>query len=43
VRTRAQYIQEAGEIPGSVRVDPGDIVDWIRQQDRKRMVVAYCT
>ncbi len=43
VRTRSQYLVDNGMIPGSVRVESGDIVDWIREQQRKQMVVAYCT
>jgi NhaP-type Na+/H+ or K+/H+ antiporter len=42
-RTRSQYAHDDGMIPTSVRVEPGEIVDWIHEQDRKRMVVAYCT
>lgn len=43
VRTRSQYEHDDGMIPTSIRVEPGEIVDWIHQQDRKRTVVAYCT
>lgn len=43
VRSRSQYDRDRGEIPGSVRVPPDQIVEWAREQDRKRMVVAYCT
>jgi NhaP-type Na+/H+ and K+/H+ antiporter len=43
VRTRSQRNAASGMIPGSVRVEAGDVVDWIHAQDRKRTVVAYCT
>lgn len=43
VRTRSQRAASDGQIPGSLRVESGDIVDWIQNQDRKRIVVAYCT
>ena len=43
VRTRSQRDADDGMIPGSVRVESGEVVDWIHAQERKRMVVAYCT
>ena len=43
VRTRSQYIREDGMIPGSIRVESGNIVDWIRDQASADTVVAYCT
>ena len=43
VRTRSQRHRDGGMIPGSVRIESGDVVDWIREQERKRLVVAYCT
>lgn len=43
VRTRGQYDQDAGEIPGSVRVLPDQVGEWARTADRQRAVVAYCT
>ncbi len=43
VRTRSQRRAAPGMIPGSVRIESGDVVDWIHDQDRKRSVVAYCT
>ncbi|MEZ4569235.1 MAG: cation:proton antiporter [Thermomicrobiales bacterium] len=43
VRTRSQFNRDMTEIPGSIRVESGDIVDWIHDQDRKQMVIAYCT
>ena len=43
VRTRSQYERDDMRIPGSVRVLPDDVAEWAREQDRKRMVVAYCT
>ena len=30
-------------IPGSVPCLPDEVAEWAREQDRKRMVVAYCT
>jgi sodium/hydrogen antiporter len=43
VRTRSQRGAASGMIPGSVRIESGDVVDWINDQDRKRTVAAYCT
>jgi NhaP-type Na+/H+ or K+/H+ antiporter len=43
VRTRSQYDDEDSQIPGSVRVVPDRLEEWIAQADRKRAVVAYCT
>jgi NhaP-type Na+/H+ or K+/H+ antiporter len=43
VRTRSQYDQDTGQIPGSVRVPPDKVEAWAAKQDRARSVVAYCT
>jgi NhaP-type Na+/H+ or K+/H+ antiporter len=43
VRTRSQYDQDAGQIPGSVRVPPDQIEAWAAKESRARSVVAYCT
>jgi NhaP-type Na+/H+ or K+/H+ antiporter len=43
VRTRAQYDQDTGQIPGSVRVLPDQLEEWIVDADRARALVAYCT
>jgi hypothetical protein len=46
VRTRGQYAQAEGQIPGSVRVLPDQVGDWAAHMDtsaKDRAVVAYCT
>ncbi|HEX8731491.1 MAG TPA: cation:proton antiporter [Ktedonobacterales bacterium] len=46
VRTRGQYAESEGQIPGSVRVLPDHVREWAEQVDpamRDRLVVAYCT
>lgn len=43
VRTRAQYDDDPNQIPGSVRVLPDRIEDWIKDAERGRAIVAYCT
>lgn len=43
VRTRGQYEQDEGQIPGSVRVLPDQIQEWASTAVRDRRVVAYCT
>jgi NhaP-type Na+/H+ or K+/H+ antiporter len=43
VRTRGQYAQDEGQIPGSVRVLPDQIQEWASTAARDRRVVAYCT
>jgi NhaP-type Na+/H+ or K+/H+ antiporter len=43
VRTRGQYAQDEGQIPGSVRVLPDQIQEWASTAVRDRRVVAYCT
>lgn len=43
VRTRAQYHNDPGQIPGSIRVLPDRIEEWANKQSRERSIVAYCT
>ncbi|HUX88929.1 MAG TPA: cation:proton antiporter, partial [Chloroflexota bacterium] len=44
VRTRSQFEADSGRIPGSVRVAPDHLLEWInRQAQRDHLVVAYCT
>ena len=43
VRTRAQYDDDPGQIPGSIRVLPDHVTEWADKQSRARAVVAYCT
>ena len=45
VRTRGQYAETDGQIPGSVRVLPDQIREWVAQTRpaKDRAIVAYCT
>lgn len=43
VRTRGQYDDDDGQIPGSTRVLPDQIQAWATSADRGRPVVVYCT
>ena len=52
VRSRSQYAQDAGQIPGSVRVPPDEVEEWADGEDERRAggvsgprppVVTYCT
>ncbi len=44
VRTRSQFLSDEGQIPGSIRVVPSEIAEWINtQENRERLIVAYCT
>lgn len=44
VRTRSQYEEDESRIPGSLRIKPDQLLEWIdRQEQRDRLVVAYCT
>ncbi|HEX7102211.1 MAG TPA: cation:proton antiporter [Nitrolancea sp.] len=44
VRTRSQYEEDNSRIPGSLRVKPDHLLEWIDAQERRdRLVVAYCT
>lgn len=45
VRTRGQYAVADGQIPGSIRVQPDQVREWVHAAaaTRDRPVVAYCT
>jgi sodium/hydrogen antiporter len=43
VRSRAHYENDAGQIPGSIRVLPDLIEDWANEHPKDRPIVAYCT
>jgi rhodanese-related sulfurtransferase len=43
VRSRAHYENDAGQIPGSIRVLPDQIEDWASSVPADRPAVAYCT
>ena len=43
VRTRGQYAEADGQIPGSVRVLPDQVREWAAGAAKDRAVVAYCT
>jgi NhaP-type Na+/H+ or K+/H+ antiporter len=44
VRTRSQFDEDPSRIPGSIRVKPDHLLEWIDNQERRdRLVVAYCT
>jgi NhaP-type Na+/H+ or K+/H+ antiporter len=43
VRSRAGYRPEQGQIPGSLRLLPDEVVEWASTQAIRRPVVAYCT
>jgi NhaP-type Na+/H+ or K+/H+ antiporter len=43
VRTRGQYQNDPGQIPGSIRVLPDQVEEWAAKEPRARAVVAYCT
>ncbi len=43
VRSRAQYDDDATQIPHSVRVVPDRIEEWAAGADRRYTIVAYCT
>jgi rhodanese-related sulfurtransferase len=42
VRARAQYDQDADQIPGSIRVPPDQVEEWANTEP-PGVVVAYCT
>ncbi len=42
VRSRSNFDASDGQIPGSVRVLPDQVMEWASDQPRDRMVVAYC-
>lgn len=43
VRSRSQYVRDAGSISGSARVMLDDIADWAAAQREKQLAVLYCT
>ncbi len=46
VRTRAHFAEEDGQIPGSIRVLPDQISEWMAHAGaavKEHVVVAYCT
>jgi NhaP-type Na+/H+ or K+/H+ antiporter len=43
VRSRSAYEHDRAQIPGSVRVLPDRIIEWVRGQPSDSLVVAYCT
>jgi NhaP-type Na+/H+ or K+/H+ antiporter len=43
VRSRSSYDHDGAQIPGSVRVQPDEAVEWAADQPKDRPVVAYCT
>lgn len=43
VRTRSTYAHDQAQIPRSIRVPPGRIVEWAQKQSRDRAIVTYCT
>ncbi|HEX3721321.1 MAG TPA: cation:proton antiporter [Nitrolancea sp.] len=44
VRTHSQYAADGSRIPGSIRVAPDHLLEWIdNQEQRDRLIVAYCT
>lgn len=43
VRTRSEYARELSQIPGSVRVLPDHVAEWLRTVPRDRELVFYCS
>jgi NhaP-type Na+/H+ or K+/H+ antiporter len=43
VRSRSQFTADGGQIPGSIRVRPDEVIEWATGKSRDRLVVAYCT
>ena len=47
VRARSSYEGDGGQIPGSIRVPPDQVTEWVTEwgelHDRERLIVAYCT
>jgi NhaP-type Na+/H+ or K+/H+ antiporter len=43
VRSRSSYERDAARIPGSIRVLPDQITDWVEVNKPQGLVVAYCT
>ena len=42
VRARASYDHDSSQIPGSIRVLPDQVLEWVADGPENRMVVAYC-
>lgn len=43
VRSRSQYEADDTQIPGSIRVEPDRIEDWMTTASKEYTIVAYCT
>ena len=43
VRSRSTYDHDDGKIPGSIRVLPDEINEWVLGKDQERSIVTYCT
>ncbi|MDA0734253.1 MAG: cation:proton antiporter [Chloroflexi bacterium] len=43
VRTRSRYEQDNAQIPGSIRVLPDQVTEWVDTNKPEGLVVAYCT
>ncbi len=43
VRSRSGYVRDPHRIPNSVRVEPGDVAAWGREEQPGRVIVTYCT
>ncbi len=43
VRSRASYVADDAQIPGSVRVPADLVAEWALTQSKERKIVAYCT
>ena len=43
VRTRSEYARELEQIPGSVRVLPDHVGEWLRTAPQERELVFYCS
>ncbi len=43
VRSRSTYDHDEGKIPGSMRVLPDEINEWVVGKDQERSIVTYCT
>jgi NhaP-type Na+/H+ or K+/H+ antiporter len=43
VRSRSTYDRDDGQIPGSIRVLPDEVIDWAANQSKEHRIVTYCT
>ncbi len=47
VRSRSSYVRDGSQIPGSVRVPPDRLTEWLHEQPegslKSRLLVTYCT